>query len=61
MPRSAGQAVGELFVGSDQLSAATQEAAALPAVDITTLDLQWVRGYWTLGFSVFRTTPVGGC
>ena len=43
MPRSASQAVGELFVPADQLSAATEEAASLPSVDISTLDLQWVR------------------
>ena len=42
VPRSASQAVGELFVPADQLSAATAEAATLPAVDISKLDMEWV-------------------
>ncbi|XP_043246860.1 bifunctional 3'-phosphoadenosine 5'-phosphosulfate synthase-like isoform X2 [Amphibalanus amphitrite] len=43
VPRSASQTVGELFVPADQLSVATEEAGRLPAVDINTLDLQWVQ------------------
>ncbi|XP_037084115.1 bifunctional 3'-phosphoadenosine 5'-phosphosulfate synthase-like isoform X1 [Pollicipes pollicipes] len=43
VPRSASQAIGELFVPAEELAAAREEAAALPAVDISTVDLQWVQ------------------
>ena len=51
MPRSASQAVGELFVPADQLSAVTAEAAALPAVEISKLDMEWVRADILIFFS----------
>lgn len=43
MPRSAVQAVEELFVSENERDALIQEAEGLPSVNITQLDTQWVQ------------------
>jgi len=43
VPKGAVSVVRELFVPSDKKAAAQQEAEALPAVEITKLDLQWTQ------------------
>jgi len=43
LPQSAGNTVKELFVPKQHLDACKKEAASLPSVEITKLDMQWVQ------------------
>ena len=43
IPSSANDKVTELFVEADKKEAALAEASALPSVDISTLDMEWLQ------------------